>query len=300
MTAAAPSRPLLTIGMPVYNGESSLPDALDSLLAQDFTDFVIHICDNGSHDRTAEICRDYAARDGRVQYHRNATNLGPVENFNRAFEYCQSPYFMVAPDDDTRERDFLSKCITALEHDPQAVLAYTYFDTIEPDGSRGPSIDDRMETVGLGQRARLRHVLEYVGWCSAIYGVMRAEALARTRRFKDIYVFDSTMLAELSLLGTFIKIHETLYHRKMVAGPSRSPRQIWRGFHPTNARRVLFLPRYWKLREIVCLIVTLDMNPPRKALLIGDTVFFLWIYPPIRLIRRRLARPIAPRTRPSQ
>jgi glycosyltransferase involved in cell wall biosynthesis len=58
--------PPISIGMPVYNGERYLPEALDSTLAQTFGDFELIICDNASTDRTEEICRDYAARDRRI------------------------------------------------------------------------------------------------------------------------------------------------------------------------------------------------------------------------------------------
>jgi glycosyltransferase involved in cell wall biosynthesis len=57
------SAPLVTLGVPVYNGQRYLARALDSLLAQTFDDFEIVLCDNASEDRTAEICAAYAARD---------------------------------------------------------------------------------------------------------------------------------------------------------------------------------------------------------------------------------------------
>ena len=54
--------------MPVYNGETHLCQALDSLLAQSYEDLEVHICDNASTDRTGEICRSYGAMDKRVHY----------------------------------------------------------------------------------------------------------------------------------------------------------------------------------------------------------------------------------------
>ena len=78
--------PLVSVGVPVYNGEEYLPAALDALLAQDLDDFEVIVCDNASTDATAEIAREYAAHDDRVRYHRNARNLGLSGNFNRAFQ----------------------------------------------------------------------------------------------------------------------------------------------------------------------------------------------------------------------
>ena len=53
--------PRVTVGVPVFNGESFIAEALDSLLSQTFSDFEIVISDNASTDRTEEICRAYAA-----------------------------------------------------------------------------------------------------------------------------------------------------------------------------------------------------------------------------------------------
>ena len=57
----------VSIGVPVYNGEKYLAQALDSLLAQSFKDFEIVISDNASNDRTAEICQAYQNKDGRIR-----------------------------------------------------------------------------------------------------------------------------------------------------------------------------------------------------------------------------------------
>ena len=61
------SRPRVSIGVPVYNGDAFLEETLNGLLAQSFSDFEILVSDNGSTDRTEEICRAYAARDTRIR-----------------------------------------------------------------------------------------------------------------------------------------------------------------------------------------------------------------------------------------
>ena len=59
---AAAGAPTVSVGMPVYNGETYLEVAISSVLAQSFDDLELIICDNASTDRTAEICQDYAAQ----------------------------------------------------------------------------------------------------------------------------------------------------------------------------------------------------------------------------------------------
>src|SRR5438034_9026734 len=89
-------RPRVSVGMPVYNGERYVAEAVDSLLAQTYEDFELIICDNASTDRTGEIARSYAARDTRVRYARHEKSLGAGGNLRRGLalasaEYCRGP-----------------------------------------------------------------------------------------------------------------------------------------------------------------------------------------------------------------
>lgn len=99
--------PTVAIGLPVYNGEKTLKAALDSLLAQSFIDTEIIISDNASTDGTAAICKDYAARDQRIRYIRQDSNLGAAANFKFVLDEARSPYFMWAACDDIRSPDFV-------------------------------------------------------------------------------------------------------------------------------------------------------------------------------------------------
>ena len=78
------SKPRVSVGMPVYNGDNYLAETLESIFAQTFQDFEVVISDNGSTDGTEAICRQYVAKDARVQYHRSETNRGVSWNFRRA------------------------------------------------------------------------------------------------------------------------------------------------------------------------------------------------------------------------
>jgi glycosyltransferase involved in cell wall biosynthesis len=80
------NKPLVSVGMPVYNGERCIRQALDSVLGQTYENLEVIISDNASTDNTAEICLEYAARDQRIQYHRNPVNLGVIANLPRVFE----------------------------------------------------------------------------------------------------------------------------------------------------------------------------------------------------------------------
>ena len=85
--------PKVTIGLPVYNGEQYLREALVSLQNQIFSDFEVILCDNSSTDGTEAICRKFAEVDKRFKYSRNNENIGAAKNFNRAFELGKGEYF---------------------------------------------------------------------------------------------------------------------------------------------------------------------------------------------------------------
>ena len=91
----------VSIGLPIWNGEKYLAEALDSILAQSFEEFEVLIADNASTDATAEIAADYCGRDRRITYHRQTSNLGAAANFNYVFHHTSGEYFRWAAYDDT-------------------------------------------------------------------------------------------------------------------------------------------------------------------------------------------------------
>ena len=115
--------PAVSIGVPVYNGARTIEAALDSLLAQSFSDFEIIISDNASNDATAEICADYAARDARIRYIRQPENIGGERNFKYVLDQATAPYFVWAAADDVRSADFLEVNVALLDANPDYVAS---------------------------------------------------------------------------------------------------------------------------------------------------------------------------------
>src|SRR3990172_11630910 len=122
MRSVLDPRPKVSVGMPVYNAERYLEEALASILAQSFDDFELVISDNASTDRTAEICRAYADKDERIRYFRMRQNYGVIDNFNSVFRLSGGEYFKWAASDDVCERDYLRKAVDVLDRDPSIVL----------------------------------------------------------------------------------------------------------------------------------------------------------------------------------
>ena len=103
--------PIISIGMPVYNGSIFIREALDLLLAQTYRDFELIISDNASTDETEDICREYAMKDARIRYIRQDQNLGAVANFKFVLNQAVGKYFMWAAADDRWAPSFVEKLL---------------------------------------------------------------------------------------------------------------------------------------------------------------------------------------------
>lgn len=102
---------LVSVGMPVYNGEKYISKAIDSILNQTVSHFELIISDNASCDATEQICRSYLCKDSRIRYFRHPENRGAVENFKFVFEKASGEYFMWAAADDLWSQNWLEEML---------------------------------------------------------------------------------------------------------------------------------------------------------------------------------------------
>lgn len=171
--------PRLSIGMPVYNGEKYIREALDSLLAQSFTDFELIISDNASSDGTERICRDYAARDERVRYVRHAKNRGAIRNFQFLLDEVHGEYFMWAAHDDVWDAKWAANLLPVAQS--HRCLAYGYVQSIDKNGGRihHPANFQKYEFTGSRFLRRCKYFLspDFRGKANPIYGIMPLQAL---------------------------------------------------------------------------------------------------------------------------
>ncbi len=207
------NKPQLTIGLPVYNGQNYVRQAIGSILAQTYQDFELIISDNASTDRTEEICREYL-KDPRVHYHRSKKNNGGAWNWNRVFKLSTGVYFKWAAHDDLMAPEFVERCIRELEKDPGIILCH----------SKDAIIDEKSKVVGaykLGDiidsekpHERFREMLNKKGLPWLVFGVFRKDLLSKTPIFGNYIGSDWNLLAEVSLNGRIIEIPEYLFYRR--------------------------------------------------------------------------------------
>lgn len=207
-------KPLVSIGMMVYNAELFVRRSLESLLAQDYENFELIISDNASTDRSGDICQEYLAKDKRVRYQRNPINLGAVENGNRLIDLATGKYFMWAADHDLWDPSFISSCISVLEAKPEVVLVYTEAMLIDVNDEPQGIIPEYIDTQGLSALQRYEQLIWNLKYCFMVYGVIRRDVLVQVNRVKKVMGGDILLLSELGLRGPFAQILKPLYFRR--------------------------------------------------------------------------------------
>ncbi len=171
--------PKISIGMPVYNGELFICEALDSLLAQTFTDFELIISDNGSTDATEAICKKYAEKDQRILYFRQLENKGAISNFKFVLDEAVGEYFMWAAADDVWDHEWIDKLLPMVSDG--SCIAYGSLWTIDECGHRisHPANGRTFKYIGAPIVRRMKYFFEpaFLGKANPIYGIFPKKAL---------------------------------------------------------------------------------------------------------------------------
>ena len=123
----------VSIIMAAYNAEKTISDAIDSILAQEYTDFELLVLDDCSVDGTKSIVDRY--HDERIRYIRNPENMGPARTRLRAASMAMGEWIAILDSDDMWEADKLRQQVDLLENS-DALLSYTGYSFLTEDGRK--------------------------------------------------------------------------------------------------------------------------------------------------------------------
>jgi glycosyltransferase involved in cell wall biosynthesis len=261
------AQPKVSVGLPVYNGERYLPNALTRLLSQDFSDFELIISDNASTDGTQAICQAYARKDSRIRYFRNEANVGLAANHNRAFLLSRGEFFKWAAHDDDFPSAMLGRFVEAFARAPRAVaMVYSRCEYIdELDNVQG--IDsDGVDTNNPWPHQRLAHFLRHIHMYNSAYGLMRSEILRRTRLYGLYPMSDYVLLSELAMLGPIVELPEPLLRIR------RHPGRTFTAHHTSTSLRELFSPGRKHRMTLVSVRTRAELELVRSAVLVPTNV----------------------------
>ena len=114
---------LVSIIIPIYNGEKWLNQCIDSVVAQTYKHIEIILVDDGSIDRSAAICDDYALKDSRIVVIHN-TNAGVSAARNTGIEQARGKYIAFVDSDDYLSTDILEKAVEIQSKNKLLSVAY--------------------------------------------------------------------------------------------------------------------------------------------------------------------------------
>jgi glycosyltransferase involved in cell wall biosynthesis len=248
---------LVSIGLPVRNAGPRVAEVVRSVLAQEHTDLELLITDNASTDDTEAVCRELAAADSRIAYHRQPRNIGLMNNFRYAMGTARGTYFRWIGDDDRLETGFVSRCLEVFEADPRLILVTTGISYTGPEqraentAYTGTALasDDPIER--LTEMLRLLNASHLL--IDPLYGMMRRETAAAIPR-RNMLREDEVFAAKLALAGPWRHLPEVLAHRVWKHEPANVigrrlgvPAWQWRFASTLEAREMV---RWLRLMEL--------------------------------------------------
>ncbi len=129
-----PDNPLITVGVPTYNGGKFIEKALQSVLNQTYNNLEILILDNCSKDNTSAIVSAFQKADNRIKYIRHPTNIGYIKNFNLIAPNATGEYILFFADDDLYDKNYIKILWEEFVKQPGITLAIGSVKLISLDG----------------------------------------------------------------------------------------------------------------------------------------------------------------------
>lgn len=234
--------PKVSVCVPTYNYGRFLPEMIESILSQSFTDFELLIRDDCSRDDTAEILAAYAAKDSRITFSINEKNLGLVPNWNACLQAARGTYIKyVFGDDFLCSPDALAKMVTCLDNDPSVALVASAR-TMVDEQSRVSSALSTFASDGVLPGAEvinrcLREDHNLIGEPTAV--MFRREQAARGFDARYRQIVDMEMWFHLLEQGRFAYITEPLVSFRLHGNQQTS----------RNLETMVFLDDYMLLFE---------------------------------------------------
>jgi len=236
----AAGAPRVSVGLPVYNGERFIRQAVESLLQQTFRDFELIISDNGSTDSTRELCESFAAADPRVRYIRHEKNRGAIFNWNFVVGEARGHYFRWASANDVSAPELTELCVRCLDTEPNVVVAFGRTEYIDDDGTSLGEYQHDVHVLDARPSVRFERLCRELRANNAVSSALiRLDVLRKTDLDRTFPGNDMGLMAELALYGGYHLLPEILFFRrqgKASATKFRSAAELKTFLDPQNKR----------------------------------------------------------------
>lgn len=206
----------VTIGIPLYNEERYIEEALRSAASQCET---VWVADNASTDGSATICEMVSREYSNIHFVRQPRNIGAIANFKFLLDKADTPLFMWLGGHDALPDGYVRQLKQLLENCPEAVLAYGASHHVDVDGKPVGDYEYFYHAM-LADRLPLTRILGLISHlhdCSLVHGVFRREALRAAWNASKIEAYigvDHVLLAHAAINGPFLYSPETYLIRR--------------------------------------------------------------------------------------
>jgi glycosyltransferase involved in cell wall biosynthesis len=201
--------PLVTIGVPVYNGSKYIIEALESIRKQTYTNFECHIVNNASTDATEDLVSDFIKDDPRFKLH-NYDFIDQGGNWNRTVKYIseKTKYFQIVAADDIIFPDYLESSVQLMEEYPDAGLASAF--RMVGNSPSGFGLDYSKGNYWKGQEILLKQLKNEVNVVGSVtQNLFRVAVLKKLTFYPEIYLpeelhFDTRLACEVLFISDFV------------------------------------------------------------------------------------------------
>ena len=265
--------PLVSIALPIYNGEKWLEQAISTLLKQSYENVEIIIADDCSTDNSQKICEQYAARYSQITFIKNETNLGAQGNFEKILHLCSGKYITYACQDDYWDENFISYLVEKLESDNSAVLAASATQLLDKNDNKykelrynGKWNPEKLSTYRLIYSLMLP--LNYGKWIKnflLFHGVLRTDILKYCYSiFPGVIEHDRHFLLLLALSGKWCYVDRVLYFRRAGVGGMRLKEMSNDPVYRRKKNIFISIPFFYLLRKSIfrCFILKRMLYSP--------------------------------------
>lgn len=259
--------PLISIGMPVFNGEAYIGAALASLLAQTLGDFELIVSDNASTDGTRDVVESYRSLDSRIRYEQQPVNVGANLNYSRVASLADGNLFKWMSASDWCAPTFLERCWLELQEHADAVLAVPRTRLFKGTPEESQEYDGDIEVLDTTPSSRLRTIMTKMALNNAMNGLIRMSALRKTRLVEPYRGSDVVLMGHLAMLGKFRLVEERLYFRRMEAATStklQDQAAVWKHHYPQPGARMLLQASKRQLGRLQA-VLAVPMSALEKA-----------------------------------
>ena len=210
-------KPLVSLGIPVYNESAFLEKTINSLINQSYSDIEIIAIDNNSKDSSFNILKKVSKKDKRIKIYKNDENIGMSNNFNLVYKKSTGKYFAWIGAHDIYKEDFVENLVSKLSKTKNAAVAFVNISKIDSNGKKFDKVKDTGFDLS-GNNSILRLIkLPWVikGSGDIVMGLFDKKTLNKTTLFSNSMLWsDVFLIYQIARLGKIIKVKENLRYRR--------------------------------------------------------------------------------------